>query len=378
MDRLSGIFSILVTLVLGAALIVRVEPHVKHVGAETTGGGIAKIFTDGTSMAGSGTVANPIHSLVTMSTGIFGNGSDGACVFDGTTLVVSTVAPQLGSFYSVPAPYDVYELYILQRDLFCSTITVSNLVYVDLQGFRIFANGGTTMNGNGVIGPLSETGFGGSSAFPGNGGGASSVGTIPGTGGVGGTGNTGAGSAGTTPGAGAPLGMTGNGGHGGAGAAAGGTGGVGASTFTGTQGDLHTLPTCMTGRTSANVAIATSMSAGGGGGGGDNGTHRGGGGGAGGGYLAMASLFIITNNTSALIATGGAGGAGATGGGATGGGGGGHGGIACVVIGGGSQPTISVAGGAGGIGGVGGAAGTAGADGIVLGPSGGAYLVGVQ
>lgn len=367
----------LAVFITAATWLNRPDVHVAETQAQSTGG-LAKIFTDGTTMTGRGTQADPIRSLVTMSTGIFGDGSDGACVFDGINPVVGNVNPQLGSFYSVPAPYDVYELYIMQRDLYCTTVVISNLVYVDMQGSRMFASSSITLNGNAVLGPLSEVGFAGNSAFPGNGGGASSPNTIRGSGAVGGAGNIGAGSVGPPAGSPGPLGMTGNGGNGGAGAAAGGTGGASGAVFAANQGDLHTIYTCLTSRTPTNTVIATVMSPGGGGGGGDNGTKHGGGGGAGGGYLVAAAPRIVTNNTSTLIASGGDGGAGATGGGPTGGGGGGHGGIACVVIGGGAQPRLTVAGGAGGIGGAGGASGTAGHAGLVLGPGGLAWVVGVQ
>lgn len=366
---------LLAPFVLLLALTSSAGCGVNPVDAETTAGGLTKLHV-GSGLAGSGTVSEPLISTVTMSTGGFGDGTDGACVFDTSTTTLG-LSPTLGSAFNLDPPYDTYYLYLLPRDIFCSTITIANNTLLDSEDFRVFASTSIVMNGNALLGPIGCSGWAGGGAFTGLGGCQATAGSIPTAGGIGGNGNTGAGSVGGNAIAPVVRGYTGTGGNGGAGAAAAGTGGTVGAGFAAGAGDLHTLPACILGRTGSATAIGSTVSGGGGGGGGDNGTHHGGGGGGGGGYLVVASPLIVTNSTSTLTAAGGRGGAGATGGGATGGGGGGMGGLACVAIGGGTQPSITVAGGVGGAGGSGGAAGSAGHAGLVLSPTGGAWVVGI-
>lgn len=358
------------TLVFLLALLVPTSAgcQMQTADAETTGGGISKIFVDGTTVGGSGTFALPLRSLVTVSGGWFGDGSDGVCALDGTTTVVGMTAPALASTYNVMPGSAI--LYIQTRDVFCTTIVVGSNVQLDTNGYRTFANTSITLNGTARISAAAFDGFDGDATNAGQAGAGMASGSVPGGAGLGGAGNIGAGGVGSSGGAPIPLGFTGNAGAGGAGVAAGGAAGVISTGFAANQGDVHVLYAAVAARTLNNINVAASLVPAGGGGGGDNGTKHGGGGGGPAGWLVVASPAITTNNTSRLDADGGKGGNGALGGGATGGGGGGHGGVAVVVIQSGTPPTITAAGGAGGLGKNGGSNGGAGAAGLILAPTG--------
>jgi hypothetical protein len=68
---------------------------------------------------------------------IFGDGSDGAVTFDGTTTILG-IAPSSST-------------YTLTRDIFCTTITVNSGVTIKAAGYRIFANVSVTINSTGNI-----------------------------------------------------------------------------------------------------------------------------------------------------------------------------------------------------------------------------------
>src|ERR1043166_3260806 len=68
-----------------------------------------------------------------LETGMFGDGSDGAVIFDGTTAV-------LGLVPSASA-------YTLNRSIFCSSITINGSVKIKTAGYKIFCTGTLTNNG---------------------------------------------------------------------------------------------------------------------------------------------------------------------------------------------------------------------------------------
>lgn len=342
--------------------------------AQSTGGGLAKCVVDNVTMGGKCTIADPLRSLVSFSVGVFGDGSDGPCVFDGTTTVAGYSAPALGSALGLNTADFHYnwKVYLGQRDIFCTTLVVSTDVVVSGQGYRIFASQSVTTNGTSRITNAGTTGFTGASG--GAGGFPPGCGVLPGCGGLGGAGNSGAGSNGTNGANGRPSGWPStniaNAGHGGAGAAAGGVGGTFGSLIAAASGNFHTLETTISSHTTTNFIVGSIVPSGAGGGG-DNAGHKGGGGGGPCSWIVVASPIITTNGTSKIDCDGGTGGEGNAIGN-TGGGGGGTAGIVVVVYT-GTAPRTSATGGGGGIGHNGGATGVAGNDGVVY-----SWKVGVQ
>src|SRR5919108_5908125 len=114
-----------------------------------------------------------------LETGLFGDGSDGAVTFDGTTTVLGLV-PSLNT-------------YTMNRSIFCTNITINASVIIKTNGYRIFCAGTLTNNGT-----ISNAGAVGSNASGINGaaGGATIIGTELGGSGGGGAGATGAAGAG--------------------------------------------------------------------------------------------------------------------------------------------------------------------------------------
>lgn len=299
-------------------------------------------------------LTNPTVSAPNLA---FGNGSDGAIVFDGST-DYSAFSSRSGSTYT------------LTRGVYATTVTINNGVTV-----KVVGSGPTNMP---IVARYSITNGGtidakGTNASGSTGGTAGGTTTITGgslqrgvAGGAGATTNA-AGSVGNSPSSSLVAQRGGAGGAGGAGTNAGGAGGtvnadVASRGFV--SGALIALQVAL-----SNGNSPTSVSGGsGGGGGGCNGTNAAGGGGGEGGYpLFLAAPQIVNNGT--ITAVGGNGAAGATAGAGTGiAGGGGGGGGGCVFIYAdiyaGTAPVVT--GGSGGNGYNGGSAGSSGSAGNVV------------
>lgn len=251
------------------------------------------------------------------SLGLFGDGSDGVCTFDGSATVLG-LAPSSG-------------VYTLTRDIYLATgSSLTGSAILKSNGFKIFCTGTLTVgaaaaiqrNGNAGSGVTAGVGFGNNTLMGSADGGP---GGNPGTGVTGGTGSS--------------ISPSSNclGGSGGAGGALSGGPGVGGGTVGG--GGAAATATLGLPR---NAVVAISMTAsptvstvpvgfrgGAGGAGGSAATSStAGGGGAGGGVLGLYARAIVNNGT--ISANGGAGGN-ASGAG-TGAGGGAGGGGGCVVL----------------------------------------------
>jgi len=268
---------------------------------------------------------------------VFGDGSDGSVVFDGTSVVLG-LTPSTG-------------VYTLTRNIYCINMTVGASATIVMAGFEIFCLG--TLTNSGIID------WDGAAASGATAGAALSA-AVLGASAAGGAGH--AGGAGSNGGAQATAGG-GSGGAGGAGTGGSGAGTAGAATApTAAEGGPlpRTLPYLIMGAVLAGTTYTIINGGAGGSGGGDDGTGHGGGGGGGGGVLVIAAFAIV--NAGAIHARGGAGGAaGSTNCGGGGGGGGGFVGIVTRNLSG--AGTIDANGGAGGAktgSGVAGAAGSAG------------------
>jgi hypothetical protein len=272
--------------------------------------------------------------------GFYGNGADGALVFDGIATVLGMVP--------------VLNVYTMVRDIYPATMTVNAGVTIIESDFRIVCQGTLTMVATSII----------------NRNGNSAVGTVPGAtltlGSFGTPGQVG----GTTPGGGGNSqtdALGGSGGDGGAGAdGAGGAGGsvtVPPASSGGIQA-FNSLPTAATGIAAGNSFANCGGGAGGGAGNGDGGNAAGAGGGGAGAVVILAKLIA---GTGTIQAKGGAG-ANSAAAGNPGGGGGGGGGFISVVT---SAPvpgtiTLDASGGAGGTAHGTGVAGSVGAAGRVF------------
>jgi hypothetical protein len=296
-------------------------------------------------------VAQQLAFLLTGGAGgWYGDGSDGAVTFNGSSTVTlpngNTIVPSSN-------------VYTLPRDISCTSITINVGVTVVTAGFRILcqgtlSNSGTiSWNGNnasgqtagaalasGLLGGGGAGAQGGPISNPGNS--ASTVtNAYPPISATAATGGLGSGIAGTT--------CAGGSGGGSGGVVSGGNGG--ALTVMGIVHGAATLPTAVSGRSADNTQW--NPSSGGGGGAGNSGT--GGGGGGGGGTIVIAAGTFAGTGT--ISANGGNG----ANGGTNGGGGGGGGGIIIVVFGtGGGGQTITANGGSAGTGSSAGGAGGAG------------------
>ena len=275
-------------------------------------------------------LAPPRHS------GLYGNGVDGVCAFDGSTTVAG-MTPS-GNVYTFVRPY------------WCTSATISNGVLLKAQGYPLYVQDTFTANGTGSIG---HDGNPGSS---GNVGGGAGAGLADGwfalsasLAGGGGSPTSG----GNAVGPGVSLACRGHatGGAGGSGASGPGGAGSVAADMPATIGD------CQNWRTFEDAIFFNHAT------GANSGFFTGYGGG-GGGALVLHTRIIAGTGTQMVHAIGGAGGGGATGAGCTtgsngcggGGGGGGSGGYIVWIYGSfiGSGCTMtsgscySVAGGAGG------------------------------
>lgn len=303
----------------------------------STGVAVAKIDS-----LGNATFAN--------ASGFYGDGSDGAAVFDGTTTVLGIV-PSV-NVYTIP------------RDMFFTNCTVNSGVSLRTNSYRIFCRGTLTNNGtihaNGItsVNAASGTATSATSTFGQNGGA-----------GIGGNSSAGGGSTAQST-----AGMGGQGGTGGSGTS--GTGGSGGAIAESSpaRGALHSLPGAVIGSYQgwAGSFVSAPFQAGSGGGSGaGDGTNSGGGGGGAGSPLGVFAYVIA--GTGAIQSRGGGGGA-ASASSTTGAGGGGGGGGGYVVVmsssvlaGAVAGQTIDAAGGAGGVGhGTAGTNGTSGGSGTVV------------
>lgn len=261
-------------------------------------------------------------TITTISGGVFGDGSLGAAVFDGSTAV--TGCTRSGSTYTAI------------QDLAFTNATFSNGVTLDLRnltsGFELMCSGT-------LAGPASGTATihcNGNAAAANIGGIALTTGSPIGV--VTGGGASGVQNAGVAGGASATWQNSfkaGVGGGGGASATnAGSVGGTAGSTLTDVQASILTWQNMRLARTPNNNILAGG--AGGGSGGGTTGVASGGGGGGGAGWCRIAARIITNGAQFVFSANGGAAGNGQ--GGNAGGGGGGGGGYTIVAHGGGSTP----------------------------------------
>ncbi len=263
-------------------------------------------------------------ALLAAGLAIYGDGSDGAVDFDGTTTVLGLVPSSL--------------VYTLTRDIYLDDgSTVAALAFINTGCFRVHckgtltiaATGGIICNGNdGAAGTAGTGGAGGASKAT-----AGTLGTGT-AGGAGGSGNA-SGSAGTANAFGFP------------GAAAVGGAGGGDGTHTGAIAGAFTALVAAKGGARALVSLLTGMifgtqtngtaslvslfggGSGGGGGCGDHADAGGGGGGGGGGVLFLAAYALVNGGT--ISANGGYGGLSVSAAHNAGGGGGGGGGVAIVL-----------------------------------------------
>jgi hypothetical protein len=231
---------------------------------------------------------------------IFGDGSDGSLVYDGSTTILG-MAPSAN-------------VYTLTRDIYASSLTVNTGVTIKTANFRIFCTGTVS-----ITGTIKSDG---NSATTVSGGAGTGTGTICASGGNGGPGGSNA--AGTT---GSTASSSGAGGAGGAGGAATNAGGSGGGA-TQASNSLHG------GVTSVRVLGATGPYTGGGGGGGGGSsaaTASGGGGGGGAGNVGLFCATVTVNSGGVISANGGNGANGSGSAGNAGGGGGGGGGAVLIV-----------------------------------------------
>lgn len=282
---------------------------------------------------------------------LFGDGSDGVCLFDGTTTILGLVPSS--------------KVYTLTRDIYLADGSVVGTpgttgVKIETAGFRIFAKGLIlALSGNGTIdnsGAAAVTTTGGAAATTGV--------TFGGAAGAGGASSTTSGTAGTSK-------TSSFGGASGAGGlAAGQTQGAAATAAapSASLGSIHSWPGFLYGGSFPANGTPFTGGAGGSGGAGD-GSHAGGAGGGGGGPVFVAAETI--GGTLTIQANGGPGAA-ANASGNGGGGSGGGGGFVVLITGSGSAGkaptgvTVQALAGVAGAGVGTGAAGSASAAGTVL------------
>jgi hypothetical protein len=244
-------------------------------------------------------------------TAIFGDGSDGALVYDGSTTILG-MAPSSN-------------VYTLTRDIYATNLTVNAGVTIKTANFRIFVNGTLTLvtgSPGGVIhnnANAAVNGAGGTAPISFGLGTFSTATVVGAAGGV----NT-AGGNGTA----SLVGYGGNGGAGGSATNAGGAAGV-VTAPPGPKGSPRNLLQAITYTQQASTS-GFSYGASGGGGGSNNASAIGGGGGAGGAIVGIYAKTIIVN-AGAIISANGGNGANGSGTNNAGGGGGGGGGVVILV-----------------------------------------------
>lgn len=237
---------------------------------------------------------------------IFGDGSDGAAAFDGSTAV--TGCSRSGSVYTAT------------RDLFFTDAIFSANVTLKMAGFRLYVSG--TLDTHAANVTIHVDGGAGSSVTAGTAGGNGGVLATSGAGAAGG------GNGGASASVSACLG--GAGGTGGTGAGGGSPGTSTATAVTAAQGNIRVPGSIWTGMLfGASGVTVVNGGAGGGGGQGSGGGTNGGYGGGGGGVLLICARTIRFAASTVLRAAGGAGGSAS---GASAGGGGGGGGGAVILL----------------------------------------------
>lgn len=325
----------------------------------------------------------------TLTTGFFGDGSDGSVVFDGIATVLSLVPGPatfaLGAQTTAGAGSvsPSTQFYNLTRDLHLDNCTINAGVLLATGGFRVFVKGTLTLNG--YIGAPASSGGNGAAGAAGSAGFGKAAGTIgsSGNGGAGGNTSTGvpvngsaiatgidayvAGTAAAVSGAAATgtAGAAGQGGAGGAHALGGAASGAGGTVSLGAVASVATLHNVFQAVTARGLTgTLFTGGSGGGGGRGDTTVPLGGGGGGGGGGGPVVIFARQFSGSGLVTAHAGHGGNGFE---QAGGGGGGGGGFAVIGYATGSAPTVEVYGGTGGAGGSsGGGAGGAGGSGYAF------------
>ncbi len=297
----------------------------------------ATITVDGTSVTGTGSAGSPLSSLIPSSVystafeGVYGPGTDGALVFDGSTsLTLSGGNDAITGPTAGTGKFAGYNVYTLPHDMLATSITVNSGVAINTGGYRIFAN--STLTNNGLIhrsgSNASGTGAQSAPAFAGCGGG-----TAGGASGAVGTATTSNLAAWTTANSTSTAGSTNSAGINGQVLFKGGGGG-GSSVGVGFTSGATALKASTAGSLDFIVVMSCrfsdrSLSApqGGSGGGGGGNAATGGSGGPGAGVIAVYARQITGSGI--FQATGGNGGnATAT----SGGGGGGGGGGAAIIV----------------------------------------------
>lgn len=308
---------------------------------------------------------------------VFGDGSDGPVVMDGTN-TFAAFASKVGSVYT------------LTRDVFPTTLTITSGAQLKTSNYKIICYTSIGDCSTGATPPIFATGANGTNASNTTGGGGGALGFVNGSlgwggqGGAGTSGGTGAGGNGSIGSK--PSGRVSNGGRGGNfGAGSGGTGsggGGGASNpataptpypFPFPTDRMYVYDQVGGGGTATPSTITGGSGGSGGGAGGGNGTGTGGGGGGGGAagnvcYIAAKDIHV--GNYQLVGCDGGVGGNGGTpipnncgGGGGGSGGGGGYMHIVYQTLSGTGSLTFTCAGGNGGTHGNGTGTGTNGNDG---------------
>jgi hypothetical protein len=309
--------------------------------------------------------------------GLFGDGSDGAIVFDGSTTVTVN-----GTSFAA----DVNGRYVLTRDILGTNVTINvgatvvptaidNEKQCSTGGspvaHKIYASGTLTVNGRIraggcgaqsllITGHGTVNGLGGASTFnvtattsTGGGGSTSGAGGVAGvhTNHVGFTATGSTGGAINTGGTAGAVSFMGGGGGGTSAFAGGAAGGI--TTVPVANGSVRDLRTLVSGgvfNSTNTLALVMAGSAGGGGAYGNLINANGGGGGGGGGLVGIVAFTVAGSGS--IEAPGGDGTAGGVNGTTGGGGGGGGGGGSIVLVyATGTVPTTNVAGGSGGAGG---------------------------
>lgn len=334
-------------------------------GSGTTANPLTVTISETTPLSGAGTTASPIVYGLSPMGGYFGDGSDGACSFDGTT------TPVAGATGAASAPY---YFYTMQRDIQCTTISItgSNTILYT-QSYRVLARDSITINVGATSQPFAiynggvpaSTVTAGAARIRGSTCAGGAGGASQGSGGVGavGTGATASGQTRCHPRSGGGTGA------GGAGVNAGGAAPSTGSTASAANGDIVASAwNAISLRFPGNAAYGQTCGAGGssGGGGGTAGRRGGAGGGGGAGLIVAAPTIIATSGD--IGGQGGGGGDALSGGAAAGGGGGGEGSLVVVVTADNTAQTVNINndGGAGGLGAVGGANGQQGANGCAI------------
>jgi hypothetical protein len=273
------------------------------------------------------------HSNYLTPDGVYGDGSDGAVTFDGTTTIAGFSAP-------------IANTYFAQRDTFFTNVTINNGVTIFLNSFRFFVNGTLTGIGTAAIGVGGVLNA------------AVATSTVAGCqGGAAPTTGNGAASAQLT------SSLGGASGAGGAGSGHTGGAAVTPTAPSAVSGSVRALPWAVLGGfLSASVGFTPVTGGQAGGTGGGDGTNSGAAAGFGGGVCVVVAKIIAGSLT--VAAFGGTGNSATAGN--TGGGGGGGGGVVIIVSNTPAVPTVNVSGGSGGAGHGTGAAGSAGSAGTAI------------